>query len=221
MRARAVSSRPILEAAVADRDGAVKLVTVNTDENPYIAADYGIQGIPAVKGFRDGAWSASSSACSPGRTSTASSTALVPTAADVAAKGGDEAALRAALEQEPRHLDARLALGRLLLAGAPRRRPWRCCARPRTTPVGAGLLARAELAAEPGGRPRGRRRARAPATRDPEAALEQLGERRRRTPRGDRLRPAAGGHGRHLRRARQRRRARGPAYRRRLATALY
>ena len=32
---------PILEDAVAARNGAVKLVTINTDENPYISQEYG------------------------------------------------------------------------------------------------------------------------------------------------------------------------------------
>jgi thioredoxin-like negative regulator of GroEL len=45
---------PVLEEAVAARSGDVALVKVNTDENPGLAAQYGIQGIPAVKAFRKG-----------------------------------------------------------------------------------------------------------------------------------------------------------------------
>jgi putative thioredoxin len=45
---------PLLEREVAALDGRVEMVKVNTDENPELAYQYGIQGIPAVKAFRDG-----------------------------------------------------------------------------------------------------------------------------------------------------------------------
>ncbi len=45
---------PIIEAEVAATAGQVELVKVNTDENPQLAASFGIQGIPAVKAFRNG-----------------------------------------------------------------------------------------------------------------------------------------------------------------------
>jgi putative thioredoxin len=45
---------PIIEKEVAALDGRAELVKVNTDENPDLAYQYGIQGIPAVKAFRDG-----------------------------------------------------------------------------------------------------------------------------------------------------------------------
>ncbi|HXF98151.1 MAG TPA: tetratricopeptide repeat protein [Gaiellaceae bacterium] len=45
---------PVLEAEVARRDGAVALAKVDVDANPGLAARYGVRGIPAVKGFRDG-----------------------------------------------------------------------------------------------------------------------------------------------------------------------
>jgi putative thioredoxin len=45
---------PILEAEIAAAGGAVRLVKVNTDENPGLAQAYGIRGIPAVKAFVDG-----------------------------------------------------------------------------------------------------------------------------------------------------------------------
>ncbi len=45
---------PILEKAVAEADGAVRLVKVNIDENPEIAQQLRIQSIPTVYAFKDG-----------------------------------------------------------------------------------------------------------------------------------------------------------------------
>jgi len=45
---------PVLENAIAAREGQVELVKVNVDDSPTLAAHYGIQGIPAVKAFRNG-----------------------------------------------------------------------------------------------------------------------------------------------------------------------
>jgi putative thioredoxin len=45
---------PALEGAVAERAEHVSLAKVNVDENPGLAARYGVQGIPAVKAFRNG-----------------------------------------------------------------------------------------------------------------------------------------------------------------------
>jgi putative thioredoxin len=45
---------PILEKEIAALGGRVEMVKVNTDENPNLASRFNIQGIPAVKAFRDG-----------------------------------------------------------------------------------------------------------------------------------------------------------------------
>src|ERR1700683_3413883 len=45
---------PVIERAVADRAGKVELAKVDTDANPQLSRAFGIQGIPAVKAFRDG-----------------------------------------------------------------------------------------------------------------------------------------------------------------------
>ena len=45
---------PVLEGAVAERDGAIELVKVDVDSNSGLAQQFAVSGIPAVKAFRDG-----------------------------------------------------------------------------------------------------------------------------------------------------------------------
>jgi putative thioredoxin len=45
---------PVLETEIASRDGSIALAKVDVDANPGLAATYRVQGIPAVKAFRDG-----------------------------------------------------------------------------------------------------------------------------------------------------------------------
>ncbi len=46
---------PTLDAIADENVGKVKVVKVNVDDNPNIAAQYGIRGIPAVMCFNKGA----------------------------------------------------------------------------------------------------------------------------------------------------------------------
>jgi putative thioredoxin len=45
---------PLLEQEIAAMDGGVALAKVNVDENPNLATQFRVHGIPAVKAFRDG-----------------------------------------------------------------------------------------------------------------------------------------------------------------------
>src|SRR5258707_2673307 len=48
------SLAPILEAAIAKRNGQALLARVNTDDEQSLAMQYGVNGIPHVVGFRKG-----------------------------------------------------------------------------------------------------------------------------------------------------------------------
>jgi putative thioredoxin len=109
---------PILERVVGDTDGAVDLTKVNVDENPRVASTFRVQSIPAVFALRDRQVVDSFIGAQPeaavrefvGRLAPATSEA------DLLVEAGDEASLRQALELEPDHPGAVVALAELLVA---------------------------------------------------------------------------------------------------------
>jgi putative thioredoxin len=107
---------PVLERAVAERDGKVELVKVDTDSNQQLAQTFGIQGIPAVKAFKDGAVASEFVGVQPPQMIDRFLDALIPSEADGLVAQGDEASLRRAVELEPTRADAAVPLARLLFA---------------------------------------------------------------------------------------------------------
>jgi len=107
---------PVLEQATAKREGKVVLAKVDTDANPGISQTFGIQGIPAVKAFKDGVVVEEFVGAQGPAMVERFFDLLVPTEADLLVEQGDETALRQALELQPGRADAAVALARILLA---------------------------------------------------------------------------------------------------------
>jgi putative thioredoxin len=106
---------PVLEAEAAKREGEVELAKVDTDANQQLAAAFGIQGIPAVKAFRDGQVADEFTGALPPARVAEFFDRLVPSEADRLAEADDEASLRRALELDPKNAQAAVKLGRLLV----------------------------------------------------------------------------------------------------------
>src|SRR3954452_4271867 len=109
---------PALETAAKAREGDVDLAKVDTDKNQQLAAAFRIQGIPAVKAFRDGQVVDQFTGAVPPTQVEAFFDRLVPSDAErltaEALRNGDEESLRGALASDP---------GNAAVAGAPPRPP--------------------------------------------------------------------------------------------------
>jgi putative thioredoxin len=140
---------PILEKVVADTDGAVELVKVNVDDNPRISATFSVQSIPAVFALRDRKVVDGFVGALPEQQVAAFVARLAPTAseADSLVAAGDEASLRRALELEPDHTGAIVALGRVLVGRGEPAEALQLVARIPETPETRQLAAEARLAA--------------------------------------------------------------------------
>jgi putative thioredoxin len=106
---------PALEAAVNARDGEIDLAKVDVDANRMLQQAFGVQGIPAVKAFRDAKVVAEFTGAIPPARIEEFINALLPSEADRLAQAGDEESLRAALAADPHHPGAAVALARILI----------------------------------------------------------------------------------------------------------
>jgi len=117
---------PLIERVAAETGGEVVLVKLNTDENPRTATTYGIQGIPAVKAFRDGRVVAEFTGAVPEPQVRAFFAKLAPSPAERAAGeaeamlargdvAGAEARFREVLAGTPGNADAVVGLASILL----------------------------------------------------------------------------------------------------------
>jgi putative thioredoxin len=136
---------PVLEQAVSAREGKVALAKLDTDANPTISRAFGIQGIPAVKAFRDGGVAAEFVGAQPRAQVERFIDALLPSEADALVGAGDEASLRKAVELEPNRADALVPLARLLHARGEDDDALALLERAPGDFAGAGLKARIEL----------------------------------------------------------------------------
>ena len=117
---------PVLERLAIEANGAWILAKLNVDHNPQTASRYGIQGIPAVKGFRNGQVVSEFVGAVPEPQIRRFVDQLVPSAADTMAAEAKrleaagnlaqaEIAYRHALRSDAHHPAALLGLGRVLL----------------------------------------------------------------------------------------------------------
>jgi putative thioredoxin len=105
---------PVLERAVAAREGKVELAKIDVDANPQVARAFAIQSIPAVKAFRDGQMFAEFVGAQPPVAVESFLDSLLPSEADELVERGDEESLRRAVELEPSRAEAAVPLARLL-----------------------------------------------------------------------------------------------------------
>lgn len=110
---------PILEKVVGETAGEVVLVKVDVDANPQVAQAFQVQGIPAVFAMDQGKIVSTFVGAQPEAAVREFVQALLPTEEETAVArlvaAGDEASLRQALELEPGHEGAVVALAELLV----------------------------------------------------------------------------------------------------------
>jgi putative thioredoxin len=139
---------PVLERAVSTRPGKVDLVKVDVDSEQGLARTFGIQGIPAVKAFKDGRVADEFVGALPPQQVERFLDGLVPSEADALVRQGDEDSLRRALELEPNRADAAVPLARMLLGRGDSEEAGRVLANLPGSFVADGLMARIRLQQE-------------------------------------------------------------------------
>lgn len=105
---------PVLEREADKRSDKVELVKLDVDSNPALAQHYGIQGIPAVKAFRNGRVVGEFVGAQPAAAVARFLDSLIPSEAELLAQKGDEGSLRRAIEIDPGRADAVVPLARIL-----------------------------------------------------------------------------------------------------------
>jgi putative thioredoxin len=136
---------PVLEKAVANRQGKVELVKVDTDANQNLARQFRIQSIPAVMAFKDGDVAAEFIGAQPPQQVERFLDQLVPSQAEELTNKGDEQSLREALELEPNRAAAAVPLAKILLSRQERDEALELLARIPGNFAADGLRARIEL----------------------------------------------------------------------------
>ena len=106
---------PALEAEAAKREGKVDLAKVDVDSNQALATSFRVQGIPAVKAFKDAEVADEFTGAIPPAQVATFFDGLVPSEAEQLAEADDEDSLRRALELDPSRTEAAVKLGRILL----------------------------------------------------------------------------------------------------------
>jgi putative thioredoxin len=142
---------PALEKAISARNGEIELAKLDTDRNPRIAQQFQISSIPAVKAFKDGKVVAEFIGAIPPAQIEEFLNQIVPSEAERLADSGDEESLRKALELDPRHAQAAIGLGRLLLERGDAEEAHEVLKAFPHDFIADGLAARAELSSSPNG----------------------------------------------------------------------
>ena len=137
---------PALEKAAASRQGKVELVKVDVDANQQLAALFRVQGIPAVKAFRDGEVVDEFTGALPPAKVEAFFDKFVASQADDLLAAGDELSLREAFELEPQRADIAVALAKARLARGAEEEALEAVADHEGDFAAAGIAARVRLA---------------------------------------------------------------------------
>jgi putative thioredoxin len=137
---------PALEKAEASREGEVVLAKVDVDANKRLAAAFQVQGIPAVKAFRDAKVVDEFVGALPPAKVEAFFDGLTPSRADELLAAGDELSLREATELEPGRADLAVALAKARLERGAEDEALEAVASHEADFAAAGIAARVRLA---------------------------------------------------------------------------